>query len=406
MKRLLALALCLAALSGCGARLDKTSEFLRYKDKDTISAAQTAIQAYYDENNLAGISVGILVDGYVEFFNLGNTKEGGTPITEDTRFDLGTLTQVFTGVAYSESIYKRYLSDGTSVKKLFPYLDIPLWGGTESMTCGQLATHRSGMPQKPTNLPRGDVPYEFYSELDLRRYLSTASLDSQPGTVYQPGGMDMGLLSFAIEVARKTPFEQHVKSVIMYNISMTRTTITLDEDDTSPWAMPHDADGNPLPHQEYSSLLGMSAFKSTAYDMMLFAWCNMDMPGTESTFDKEAASQWTLQQKLYMVLDTEAKSAEYSKLLGSQSVTERLYAAMMIAQDEHYSDGDTVLGYGYRLGEIGGNKYVWQNGGDAGNGGYIGFVPGTSTAVVVLSNTGADVEPLGLQLISLLNGVT
>lgn len=406
MKRVLALALCLLFLGGCGTRLDKTSEFLKYKDKPTAAAVQSLCAEFFEDNGLAGLSVGVLVNGHATFFNYGQTQEGGAPITEDTRFDLGTLTQVFTGVTYAESIYRRYVSHGSTLKGLFPYLNVPLWEG-ESITLGQLATHTSGMPSAPTNLPREETPYQFYSELDLRKYLSGASLESQPGSVYSPDGMDMGLLGFAVSVARKIPYENQVKNVIMYSIGMTRTTATFAEESTdhlATWATPHSAQGQALPHQEYGTLQGMAAFKSTAYDLMLFAWCNMNMPGTEDTFSKPAAQGRTVEAQLYTPAYPSDNPEQKITVatLGAQSVVERLHASMRIAQEEHYSQDGVSLGYGYRLGQMGENQYIWQKGGDAGNGGYIGFVPGTATAVVVLANSGVEVDGLGRQILELL----
>ena len=412
--RLTAMVLVLALmLSACGTRMDKTSELLKYKDADKIKSLEAAATAFYESSGLQGLSVGVLVDGHVRFFNFGLTEENGAAITEDTRFDLGSLTQVFTGVTYGESIYRRYLSDGSELKKIFPFLSLPQWEGKDLITFGQLATHRSGFESAPGNLPREEAPYTAYSELALRRYLSTAELQTKPGSAYSPEGMDMGLLGFALEVARRTPYEQHVKNVIMYSIGMTRTTATFDPESDShlkSWATPHSADGKQLPHEEYGALQGMAAFRSTAYDMMLFAWCHMNMPGTEDTFTKPEAEGRSVEEQLYLssygsdgkvISEIATVTAEMLKV---QSVIERLHAGMRIAQDEHYTDGTVRLGYGYILDEMNGKDYVWQRGGDAGNAGYIGFVPQTATAVVALSNTGSDVSQLGEALLKIING--
>jgi len=58
------------------------------------------------------------------------------------------------------------------------------------------------------------------------------------------------------------------------------------------------------------------------------------------------------------------------------------------------------VGFGWHLSPLRGTGHtgIWHNGGIAGNYCYVGFIPETQSAVVVLTNTGRSVDALGVHL--------
>ncbi len=373
----------LILLSACGTRLDKTSEFLKYKDSAKIEQIDRLCSEYVKTEGIMGMSVGVFIDGRVKFFNYGVTKKDGKPISEETRFELGTMTQVFTGVMFGEYVARGYLNDGSTVKNYFPYLNIPAWNGENILTYGALATHRSGLPQKPSNLPKSESPYSDYGELMLRRNIGTWEYTSRPGDVYFDAGMDMGLLGFAVEAAIRQPYETLVKNAIMYRIGMEKTTVTMTEEQDAARAMPHDVNGNTAAVQNYACLQGMAGFKSTAYDMMAFSWMLLGMPGDEETYT--------------IPLDADGKPER------KRTQLENLRAACDVATSLQYEGNGIKVGYGFRLGQLAGKDYIWQSGVSAGYGSYIGLIDDSDTAVVILANSVCAPQTLGESVLSILN---
>lgn len=383
--------LCLF-LWGCSVpHLDRSSYFLKLRDAEKISEITDTVKEFYVNKGLTGVSVGVFIEHEVHFVNLGSTGDGGVPITENTVFELAEVSQVFTGHVFSEYITREWISDSTSMSKYYNYLKLPMWerelteaeletledGADASQTklvaplLTELATHRSGYADEPSNLPDAENKYAEYSDLQLRKYISQAELVSQPGTVYNPNGMSMGLLGFALEAALQKDFETLVKDCIMYRCTMTATTATIDEETYNfTRALPHDENGNESHYCDYESLIGMAGFKSTTFDMLNFA-------------------------SVYL-----GRFPDRDKMLPieRQSINAAKYATQ-----EHYSDGDVSLGYGYNLSEIDGKTVAWQQGVSAGFGAYFAICPDSGTAVVVLCNNSTDVTALGEDVLALIS---
>ena len=99
---------------------------------------------------------------------------GAEPATEETIYDLGSITKVFTGVALSKAIVEGALAPETSICELDP----ELFGERNTLcviTVADVATHRSGLPRMPVNLDAfGNIqnPFANYSEEKLKEYVT------------------------------------------------------------------------------------------------------------------------------------------------------------------------------------------------------------------------------------------
>lgn len=359
MKKLLSLTLCLLLLCGCGiTRFDKVSPLRQFADRETAEQVRRLCAAFYEDQQLTGMSVGILKDGEVTFYNFGVKEAGGSPVTEETVYELGTMTELFTGIMFSEWVSRGYLTEDQPLATYFPLTNLPQWKG-EEVTSRNLALHRSGLALQPDNLSEGDNPYAEYTELNVRKYLSTAQLEFAPGSQYRYSTLDYGMLGYLMQNALKRPFEAMVKDAIMYRVGMYSTGAVLSEENLADRAMPHDADGNPVSVQDYASLQGAAGFKSNAYDMMLFAL----------------------------------------NCLGQTEVDAKLQTAIELATTEQYVDDTIRIGYGCDLGELDGQTMVYKEGWGGGYGSAFGYMKESGVAAVVLTNNAQPVGELLTQIL-------
>ena len=129
MKKLLSLTLCLLLLlCGCGiTRFDKVSPFHQFTDGEAAEQVRRLCAAFYEDQALTGMSVGILKDGEVAFYNFGVKETGGSPVTEDTVYELGTMSELFTGIMFSEWVGRGYLTEDQPLATYFPLTNLPQW---------------------------------------------------------------------------------------------------------------------------------------------------------------------------------------------------------------------------------------------------------------------------------------
>ncbi|MBQ9535742.1 MAG: serine hydrolase [Clostridia bacterium] len=360
MKKIVALALCLLILAGCGStRMDKTSEYKKFRDDAAAEDIQGMCRRFYEDNGLMGLSVGVYKNGEVRFFNFGRVKAEGAAITEDNIFELGTLSEMFTGIMYSEWLNKQYFTKTVECDQYFPYMtELINWNG-RYFTSGELATHTAGLPAEPDNLPEGQNPYEDYDKLQVRKYLSTHELERQPGTSYERSKLSMGMLGYILETGlagagRISDIEALFTGYFVKRMMFTGTEIQLSEAQEARRALPHDADGRRVTAMDYASLQGGGAVKSTPYELLVTMAAFIDKVGVDAT----------------------------------------LAAAMETAQTEQWTDGNISVGFGLNIGELDGHRYVWQSGDGGGYGSAVGFVRDTGTAVVVLTNNAVQVQEL------------
>ena len=352
MKKVLLIIICISLiLCGCSVRVDKTTAFKKYTDTRKAAEINELCRSFFEETGVCGMSVGIM-DGFeVKFFNYGKTDINGAAVSEDTVYQLGTLTEMFTGVLWAEWENRGWFMPETQTSVYFPYTKLPTYNG-DGFNSFNLVTHTSGLPELPENF----TDFNTYDDLLLRQYLISSKLASKPGVERSHSYIGMGLLGYLLESRLKSDYETSVKNSIMYRCSMTSTFVTPTEEQEPLFALPHDESGRALDLlKPYSCLQGSVGFNSTVYDMLIFASLNLAKVDV-STFLERAVS-----------------SAHENKGFDS--------------------------GYGFY---IDGDRYYNSNL-LCGSSGYFGVDGKAETAVCILCNTEKDVTPLAEQIFEILN---
>ena len=249
---------------------------------------------------------------------------------------------------------KRHLPEGWKV---------PAREGRE-ITLSHLSTHTSGLPRLPNNLVFKDPsnPYAHYTDADLAAFLASHVLRRDPGDRYEYSNLGAGLLGQALARAAGSSYEELLVARIASRLGMADTRITLTDELKRRLAPPHAAVGKPAANWDLPALAGAWALRSTARDMLLFLEANLGAaPGT----------------------------------------------AMALSHEERFSGGPNGprIGLGWHRAPLlsSGKTMIWHNGGTGGYRSFAGFVKESRTAVVVLSNTAADVDGLAVALLELLN---
>ena len=88
-------ALLLSILAGCGSQGGGLDQL---EDEQLAAQADEAARAFFEEEEPVGLSVGILRDGQAAFFNYGVKSEGGEAITENTQFEIASVSKTMAGI--------------------------------------------------------------------------------------------------------------------------------------------------------------------------------------------------------------------------------------------------------------------------------------------------------------------
>jgi CubicO group peptidase (beta-lactamase class C family) len=126
---------------------------------DNNFSIEKEIQHYLAHNNVPALSIGIIKNGKVEFIQHYGVLNRDTEeaVTENTFYQIGSQTKVITSIIALTLINEGKLKLTDSVQKLIPdsipTSKVAAW---KSITIDDLLSHRSNLPNYPSNVYRQD----------------------------------------------------------------------------------------------------------------------------------------------------------------------------------------------------------------------------------------------------------
>ncbi len=330
----------------------------------TASEVQQVLKQRVDsDKQCVGISVGIIGAKENQFVGYGALRNGKTPIkpTSATVFEIGSVTKVFTTLILADMVVRGEvgLNDPAS-KYLSNTVTLPKRDGRE-ITLLDLATHTSALATLPSNFsPKdGHNPYADYSVEQMYSALSNYKLTRKIGEKYEYSNLGMGLLGHILALRTGVDYEQLVKDRITTPLGMSDTAIALTAEMQKRLAVGHNEGLEEVKNWDLPTLAGAGALRSTAADMVKFVEANMGK--TKSPLSKAMALQ----------VETRASAGPPN---------------LSIALGWHKLKS--------KNGEI-----IWHNGETGGYHSFIGFDKKRGVGVVVLANTAADIDDIGLHIL-------
>jgi CubicO group peptidase (beta-lactamase class C family) len=160
-----------------------------------------------------GAIVAVSLHGHRYFFLYGTATDAGAPFTHDTLVEIGSCTKTFTTTLFALAISRDQIVPDASAQKYMPN------GYTlraQQLTPLELADFTSGMPDDPTNLPRGleHRNIEHYTVKDFLTWASQYEPRTQLPAPYRYSNAGIGLLSYLVATATGKTWEDQVNSEI------------------------------------------------------------------------------------------------------------------------------------------------------------------------------------------------
>jgi serine-type D-Ala-D-Ala carboxypeptidase/endopeptidase len=203
----------------------------------------------------------------------GRSGRRGHALGPDTRFEIGSVTKIFTGLILADMAVRKEVDLDTSLRSL---LDIPAAG---AVTLRSLATHTSGLPRTCAGPPLAALLTAHpnpYGDIGLDRVAAALARKQPPvpGT-FRYSNVGYQLLAAALAAATGTTWPCLLQQRICGPLGMTATSMNPDENT----ARGHDKAGFLFPYSDYALLPGAIGLLSTTADLERFLQVQLD-PGS------------------------------------------------------------------------------------------------------------------------------
>jgi CubicO group peptidase (beta-lactamase class C family) len=312
-----------------------------------------------------GIVVGVIGPQGKRVIQYGHFSQADPrPFGGDTLFEIGSVSKVFTALLLADMVRKGEVALADPVAKYLPAgVNIPEHNG-RSITLVDLATHTSGLPFMPDELPAFKTSATpDNSDAQLYRFLARYQLTRDPGVEWDYSNIGYWLLGQALATRAGTDYETLLRTRVLAPLRMKNTTITLTPKLKPRLAVGHNAVLQPAAAFSsvsiYSAMPAAGGLVSTVNDLLTFL--------------------------------SVAMGYEPSPLAPSM-------AAMLSARRPIDGDGSEQT-LGWVMTGKGNDQLVTHDGFTWGYASYVAWDPKTRTGVVVLSNQLTSVGDIGRHLL-------
>ncbi|AWP32899.1 MULTISPECIES: class C beta-lactamase [Pantoea] len=335
--------------------------------QQVTSLVKAAIEPLMEQQAIPGMSVAVLYKGRAQFVNLGVADlASGRQVTENTLFELGSVSKTFTGTLAGILIRNGDIRLNDPVQKYWPQLTGEQWRPVRML---HLATYTAG------GLPL-QLPDEVTDQTSLLRFYQEWQPKASPGTLRQYSNASIGLFG---SLMVKGDYEQAMARNVFQPLRLTRTYITVPPSMMLDYAWGYKK-GQPV--RVSPGMLDAEAYgvKSTARDMLTFMQANVD-PNRLSSGNTVLRNAIRTAQSRYF------KIGSFWQGLGWE-----IYDLPATA-DTIISDSDNGVALQPRpatlLNPVGPSlnaSWVHKTGATNGFGAYIAFIPEQNSGIVMLAN--------------------
>jgi len=202
----------------------------------------------------------------VEYSAAGRSGRPGLAITPQTRFEIGSVTKVFTGLLLADMVVRGETELGATLGDL---LAVP--GPAGAATLRSLASHTSGLPRLAPSLRMKarvlTAHPDPYRGIDLAHVIGavTRHPPAPPGT-FRYSNLGYQLLGAALAAAAGMTWSDLIQQRICQPLGLTATDVGPDACS----ARGHNRAGRPVPYWDSSLLPGAGALLSTLADLERF----------------------------------------------------------------------------------------------------------------------------------------
>jgi len=305
-----------------------------------------SLQAGIDSGAYGQLAIGWIDGGERATWLLGKTAKPDI----HSRFEIGALTEIFTGLLFAQAALDGKIGQHATLHDAMPQqtFEDPR---VARLALDALASHHASLPPIPQNLFPADVddPFAGVTASDVAAFLANFRIrDTAP--LYSP--LDAGVLGVAVAHAYDGEFTAVLKEKILGPLGMSGSGF----DDTG--LLDGHSHGQVATHWHFGALAGSAGLRSTLGDLLDFLQANLQPQQSPA-----------------------------------------LRAALLLSRQPQI-DAKSQAGLGWNIVDASSNgqtwPLLWRASVTAGFSAFIGFRTDRQQALVMLSDTDADLSRIGL----------
>ena len=333
--------------------------------RSTVDQQATLLMNKHD---IPGMAFGIIIDGKSHFYHYGLAdKKAKIPVSENTLFELGSISKTFAATLASYSVLNGSLALEDTADKYIPYLKNSTIGNTKLIN---LATYSAG------GLPL-QVPDDVTNNKELLRYYKSWQPLFPVNSKRLYSNASIGLFGHIAARSMDADYTQLMERKILPLLDMPNTFVNVPNDKMADYAFGYNAAGEAI--RVNPGILDAEAYgiKSTISDMTHFMAANMGLVPLDTDIQQALDNN----RKGYYQASTFTQGLGWEMYPYPTTLTALLEGNSMevvlkpqtITTDKHPT---AVLN----------NVWVNKTGATNGFGGYIAYIPAQKSGVVILAN--------------------
>lgn len=195
-------------------------------------AQSIAIQTLLDDacriSGVPGMSISILTGSETFYFSSGYAdRERGLPASENTLYELASVSKAFTGVGILLLEEQGLLSMTDPIQKYLPWFALKYHGESvdmQSLTLNNFLHHTSGLTNSKhsQNIPQGNTPDMLRKTVEN---LVNAELSFSPGVRYRYGTVNYDVLGLVIEIVSGQSYEDFMQEQVLQPLGLHQTYV-------------------------------------------------------------------------------------------------------------------------------------------------------------------------------------
>ncbi|WP_110955039.1 serine hydrolase [Anaerosinus massiliensis] len=270
---------CMTSLDAAG--LETRTDFEQISKQESYQATVKAVAIQLmQQYNIPGAAIAVIDGDQTYTYLFGSMDQAnGRPVTENTIFEVGSITKLFTALLCAEA------EDNKSIKLSDPLTDYcPKFkkhnSATAQITLTHLLTHTAGFPL--------NLSETITDKPQIAAHLSTWQPEKNIGSQWQYSNVGIGLAAMALENQTHKSINELMKENILRPLDMTPLGIEGVETYQENYAQGYSTEGKAVPHVRYDRDPFFSAYslKATINDMSKFLAAAIGLPNTPDNIKK------------------------------------------------------------------------------------------------------------------------
>jgi beta-lactamase class C len=236
---------------------------------DIQAVVDSTIRPVMAKYGIPGMAVAVTVDGEAMFFNYGvASKQERTPVSENTLFELGSVSKTITATlaCYAQGLGRLSFDDHPG--RYLPQLKGSPIDAASVLDLGTYAA--GGLPQQ--------FPEDVTDDARMLAYFRDWKPDAPPGTQRRYSNPSLGLFGQTVALALQSDFGDAVEQRLLPAFGMTHSFVRVPAGAMAQYAWGYDKAGKPVRVRPDVFDAQTYGVKSTTADMIRYVQANIE-PG-------------------------------------------------------------------------------------------------------------------------------